>query len=306
MPIEQGFPRPDWAAIAAVIEAQPESQWHDLWTSRAREWVNAIGATLEGPYQLTESEHFLVLTAQGTRYANLLSSFMERTRRRILSTLAGVARDDGYGKHVALVFDEQEPYYEYISYHYPTEGEFALSAGIFLDTAYGHFAFPFVEISEAEATAAHELTHACLRHLPLPVWLNEGLAVIMEAEIGGHQMRRLDAERFNEHASFWSASTIQEFWSGTSFGRPDEGSGLSYELATHCVSSLARDYGKFSAFANAARGDDGGESAALTTYGAGLAALIEGFLGHGEWAPESKRWAAVPAPDDSLERTREP
>jgi hypothetical protein len=290
MPIEQGFPRPDWSTIATAIETQPMENWNELWTDRAREWVEAIGATLGGAYQLTESETFLVLSAQDKRYVNLLSGFMERARRKILTSLDGIALDDGYGKHVALIFDEQEPYYEYMSYHYPPEGEFALSSGVFLNTDYGHFAFPYLHLSEAEATSAHELTHACLRHIPIPLWLNEGLAVTMEGDICGHHLPRMDSERFNMHAAYWNASTIQEFWSGHAFNRPDEGSGLSYELANQCVRALARDYKLFSSFANAAVHDDAGEAAAVATFGCGLSALITGFFGDGDWTPQPKEW----------------
>lgn len=167
MPIESGFPRPDWVAIAELIEVEPESEWDRLWTDRARSWVKATAECLKGSYRVSETENFIVLSAENDRYTELLSSFLEGARRKILMTLDGIASDSGFGKHVALVFDAQEPYYEYISHFYPDRGEFVLNSGIFINSAYGHFAFPFLEMFEAEATSAHELTHAFLSHLPM-------------------------------------------------------------------------------------------------------------------------------------------
>src|SRR5688572_1291841 len=139
MPVVQGFPRPDWLAIEKIIESAPPSGLHDAWSDWARTWVQAIGASLDGSYRIKETDTFIVLSAQNDRYVSLLSAFMERARRRILTTLDGIASDDGYGKHVALIFEDQESYYQYATYYFPEAGEFALSTGVFLDVEYGHF-----------------------------------------------------------------------------------------------------------------------------------------------------------------------
>ena len=145
---------------------------------------------------------------------------------------------------------------------------------------------------EAEATAAHELTHACLRHLPIPLWLNEGFAVAMEDEICGSAPLRMESERFAEHAGFWDEGTIQEFWSGAAFNRTDEGSSLSYELARYCLRSLAHDYDVFARFANSASFVDAGEAAAIDCYGGSLGGVIHQFFGAGDWSPNPQVWFA--------------
>jgi len=292
MPIEGGFPRPDWNSIARHVEPQPESEWNRLWTDWARKWVKATASKLGDKYQVSETENFIILSAQDDRYVGLLSGFLERTLHKILTMLDGIAKDDGFGKNVVLIFDEQDSYYQYMAYFHPDEGEFILSSGVFLNSAYGHFAFPFLEMSTAEATSAHELTHACLRHLPIPLWLNEGLAVTIENEICGYQPLQMDTERFSRHAGFWNADTIQEFWSGFSFNRTDEGSNLSYELARLCVRSLSHDFDVFANFANTATFEDGGESAAIEAFGGSLGGLVHQFFGDGAWSPDPDDWSS--------------
>lgn len=292
MPLEQGFPRPDWDAIAAIVEGQPETEWDRLWTDWARQWVESTASSLNDRYRIVETDNFIVLSAQDDRYVELLSDFLERTLKRILTMLTGIAKDEGFGKNVVLMFDEQDPYYRYMSYFYPEEGEFILSSGVFLNSPYGHFAFPFLEMSSAEATSAHEMTHACLRHLAIPLWLNEGFAVTIEEELCGFQPLQMDSERFSKHAEFWNEQTIQEFWSGFSFNRTDEGSELSYELARFCVRSLSHEYDVFVGFANSATFDDGGESAAIEAFGGSLGGLIHQFFGEGNWSPKPSEWSS--------------
>lgn len=290
MPIVGGFPRPDWNAIGELVNANPDNTWQRGWEEWSKRWLDSILEQLPGSYRIEESENFLVLSGQEDRFVQLLSQFLERALRQILAGLDGIADDEGYGKHIVLMFDEQETYYKYKSYFYPDEGEFILSSGTFLNAGYGHFAFPFMEMFEAEATSAHELTHACLKHLPIPLWLNEGFAVTMEDEICGSVPLRMDNERLAEHASFWNGETIQEFWSGASFNRTDQGSDLSYELARYCLRALSHEYDVFAAFANTASYEDGGEAAAIESYGGSLGGVIHQFFGEGDWSPNPAVW----------------
>ncbi|MEM6818051.1 MAG: hypothetical protein AAF578_04635 [Pseudomonadota bacterium] len=290
MPHIEGFPRPNWEQITREIETAPESEWPNLWTDWAQRWMAETILVLPVGYQLFESENFLVLSSQERRFSTLLLEFLERTRRRILSSLEGIASDSGHGPHVLLMFHDQESYYRYISYFFPEEGEFGLSSGIFLNESYGHFVFPFVEMFEAEATAAHELTHALLRHLPIPTWLNEGLAVTMEDEICDSWPLTMSDERFAEHRDYWNAESIQAFWSGEAFYKGDEGMQLSYELARFCVRSLAHEYDVFAAFANSAESSNAGEQAANEHFNGSLGGLIAQFFGDGDWSPDPSRW----------------
>ncbi|NML48713.1 hypothetical protein HHL11_33570 [Ramlibacter sp. G-1-2-2] len=90
---------------------------------------------------------------------------------------------------------------------------------------------------------------------------------------------------------FWTEATIQEFWAGKSFLRPDDGQPLSYELARLLVSLLDKDYEMLAGFCRLAQREDGGEQAARAVLGAGLQELAAVVLGAGTWAPQPAAWA---------------
>lgn len=290
MPIAEGFPRPDWQAIGAIIDMLPPRQTADRWSATARAWLDATARHLGPPYVVRETRNFLILSPLIPRTTEVVERFIERAWKQISMQLDGLADDNGYGKRVVMLFATQDEYYEYSAFFY-SAGEHPLSAGVFLNGEYGHVAIPFHEIAETEATIAHELTHYYVSSLPLPLWLNEGLAVTFENEICCNRPLRMDPDRLAEHHAFWNEDTIQEFWDGRSFRRTDEGIELSYELARYCVRALAHDRVPFIEFAKNATFEDAGEAAAVAVYGGSLGGLIEQFFGPGDWAPrpESKR-----------------
>lgn len=147
------------------------------------------------------------------------------------------------------------------------------------------------DLRAIEPVIAHELTHACLSHLPIPAWLNEGIAVNTEHRL--HPPARADftpRQMHERHRGFWGAAEIQEFWSGRSFLRPDEGNELSYDLARIIVSQFAADWGSFRAFAQAARIEDGAAAAAGEHLGVGLGDVVSALLEK----PPSPQWAPAP------------
>jgi len=108
---------------------------------------------------------------------------------------------------------------------------------MYLNCGYGHFVFQQGNFDQAEAVTAHEMTHALLAHLPICLWLDEGMAVNMEFVITGVPVERLNQPLFDQHQDFWNAETIQQCWRGTSFSRSGEGQKLSYQLAQTLVSN---------------------------------------------------------------------
>ena len=284
--IIEGFPRPNWETINNHVSNNIiEKDENDLWCDIATIWVNKIKAVLSPKYSIYESRNFLLLTAENINFSKSLLNFLDITLSKILKTLNGIASDDGYGKYVVIIFDNLDLYYSYISYFYPDEGEFASSGGVYLNKGYGHFVFPHQEIFFAQSVASHELCHALLAHLPLPLWLNEGITVNIEKMIMGTSTPLMDHVMIKEHMDFWDEDKIQEFWSGESFSRPDDGQHLSYHLAQFLVQSLSKEYRTFKDFILQADYPDGGESAANTVYNNSLGYLVEGLLGNGDWAP---------------------
>lgn len=133
---------------------------------------------------------------------------LEYSLKKTLTTLQGIASDESFGKYVVIIFDDIDNYYSYMSYFYPKDGEYGLSSGVYLNEGYGHFAFPHQELSYAESIAAHELTHALLSHLPIPRWLDEGMAVSIEDIITSSSPLRMNNQLYSEHESFWGEDEI--------------------------------------------------------------------------------------------------
>jgi hypothetical protein len=142
-----------------------------------------------------------------------------------------------------------------------------------------------------EPTIAHELTHCMVQHLPLPCWLNEGIAMNTEERLCGRNQPLFTPEEMQEkHLAFWNETTIQEFWSGKSWRRPDEANMLSYDLAKHFAAMTASDFDAFKKFANAAKWEDAGDSAAMEHLGYPVSHLAEAALGEGSWQPNPEAW----------------
>jgi hypothetical protein len=290
---DASLPIPEWDELAPPRTAD-HSKLHQFWDTAAFTWLVALGARLGKQYSIAESDEFMLLGALAERQKELALEYAEKTRRRILSVLQGIAADEGYGKCVMLVVHDQDTYYNYITNYYgdvPDTQELSFSSGVYINRGYGHFVFVADDLDRIEPVIAHELTHSLMAHLPLPAWVNEGIAVNTERRLWPRSRSPFTALELEEKfAKFWNASTIQEFWSGKSWLRPDEGNSLSYELATTFIGLIARDWSSFAAFVNAADIADGAEAAAQRHLGYSVAHLAEAVLGPGDWAPDPERW----------------
>jgi hypothetical protein len=175
-----------------------------------------------------------------------------------------------------------------------------MTGGICLSgDGYRHFAFPVTGFSSYRTILIHELTHGCLAHLPIPLWINEALAMRMEQVIGDLGAYSLDREDIERHLEYWNADSIQQFWSGESWDIPGDSFKLSYSLARILWRKVEVDSGAsretMLAFVRTASAADGGEAACQACFGFGLAEFVEGFLGSGDWAPMPQRWPSHPA-----------
>lgn len=303
--LTEGFPQTQlaWVADAALpIPDWEKQQWpedsnadllHEYANRLAATWLDAMASALPERYARAESENFMLLSALEFRARNALLQYLERSRKRVLGTLPGIAADHGYGKTVVVVFESEETYYQYVS-HYGGQSSVpeAFSAGMFIDAGYGHFVFTESPFDLMEPVVVHELTHCLVRHLPIPAWLNEGLAVNTEHRFVPQRPRFRANELQFLFGRFWNEFTIQEFWSGKSFLRPDDGQPLSYELAKLLVQLLDKDYEVLSRFCAAATHEDAGEDAAKRVLGSSLKDLTEIVLGPGQWSPDPVSWAA--------------
>jgi hypothetical protein len=288
------LPIPDWQAMQEADPGGDDAARHAHWRSAAWHWLEALADRSGTGLSVSESKDFLLLSALPPRHAELFLAFCQRVLRRVRGSLAELVDGSGWGPHVAIVFPEDDAYYDYVSHYYPEGGEYAMSSGMFIQAGYGHFVLPESELGAMEPVIAHELTHCLLAHLPIPAWLNEGLAVNTEHAIFPqladpraqlHGPRELGVQ----HARYWDADAIQAFWSGKSFLRTDDGNRLSYDLAAKITALAARDEPAFRAFVAHAHMDDAGV-AAEHHLGYPVAHLVEAVLGEGPWQPLPERW----------------
>ena len=290
--IKEGFCHPDWDAISAIIEDRlPENEWNSGWEWAARSWVERIQSKLGGDYQINETENFMILSEAPSHVITDICRACEESLKRILTILDGVALDKGFGKRVVMMFGSIDDYYGYLSYFYP-EGVSPMSGGVCLtDDGYVHFAFPTIDYSSYRTELVHELTHGCLVHLPIPIWLNEALAMRMEEVICDSNIFYLDQEIYNKHVIYWNAETIQQFWTGESWEIPGDSFDLSYNLAQILWRKIEVDLRiprrEIFKFILEAHLEDGGESACRAIFDISLGDLVAEFLGEGAWTPSS-------------------
>jgi len=116
------------------------------------------------------------------------------------------------------------------------------------------------------------------------------MAVNLESSLCPRFGRRLELNWIERHRGSWDIQSVQEYWSGQAFHRPDEFSELSYELAWVTVRSLAEDYELFRRFALEASFEDAGQSASYEHFGHGLGKHFEALLGDGDWDPNPAEW----------------
>jgi hypothetical protein len=288
---------PDWDRVeASLADRLKQENPHALWSKVALCWLEDLRQALgSDSYAVQASENFILLSATSARERVVFLEYAEKTQKRILRLLEGIAAQSGTGKSCVIAFASEDEYYEYVSNYYPEEGEYAMSGGMYINAGYGHFVSVMGGMHVIEPMIAHELTHLHLAHLPIPAWLNEGLAVNTEYMLSPPPGQLYTPQELKAmHLKFWNAQTIQEFWSGKSYQRPDEGNLLSYDLGRQITALISSDKAKFVAFANEAHLSDAGDAAARAKLGIRLAEPVAFLLGEGDWSPNPTLWNASP------------
>jgi tetratricopeptide (TPR) repeat protein len=132
----------------------------------------------------------------------------------------------------------------------------------------------------------HEITHACLSHLPLPLWLEEGVAQLTEAALSGGMPFALNGEDAAGIRRYWREHGLRDFWWGTGFHSLDGGQRHSYRLAEILFRLIVGDHRRrLPDFVRHTQADDAGDGAAREFLGRSLADLAAQFLGPGSWDP---------------------
>ena len=295
-----GFPIVDWPVVERwVYETVTEEQRATAWGACEKAWLLHFREALGPGFRLDEGSTACVLSSLAQKASRATLTYMERTPRRIGAILDGVADIQyaaGWGKDLLIVLDDEKQYYEYVSYYYPDSGEFAFSGGMYINWGCGHFVTAKSDLHSIERTIAHEMTHQCIAHLAIPKWLDEGIAVNTEFRLAGSGSKLYTPEQMRtKHRRFWGAAEIQQFWSGESFRRADDGNMLSYDLARILVDQFAREWDPFKAFVLAADHGDAGDGAARQHLGVSLGAAVAALMektASAEWEPDPKKWDA--------------
>ncbi len=297
--VRDGLPRPNWPVIIEWAQTVSDTvDPHELGTEIAAHWLSQLAAALKNNYAIWESQEFLVLCSRDKADSQRLIRFCETARKKILELLGEIASDEGFGKLVVLLFHDPDTYYDYVADADPEEGEFATSAGMFIPFDYSHIAVLAALKSRTEATIAHELTHCFLKHLDLPLWLNEGVAQLAVHKVAGDFPEKMTRELEQEHQLWWNRDTIQEFWIGSSFLGPDDRQGLSYSLSKLLTNRLVKEFPEsFAHFVKAASATDAGESALWKTCRLSLSQCVSDLFGNQDWSPRPNEWPQYDEPN---------
>ncbi len=286
-----GFPLLNWTALAQWADtAGSEEGAERAFEAGVRAWLLHMRDACGTSFRLYETDDAYVLSPLDNRALLVTAAYIATTRKRIGQVLAGVADFGMSRKSILLVLNDEDAYYDYLSPYYP-DGEFAASGGIFINAGCPHFVVPLADLSAIEPVIAHEMTHSALSHLALPRWLDEGLAVNTEQRLTrAPALEHSPQELRAKHLDYWGASEVQQFWSGDSFFRPDDGNLLSYELARILVAHMSGDWESFKGFVRHA---DAGAQAAREQLNVELGALVCALLEQPycpDWEPEPGVW----------------
>ncbi len=281
------LPRPRWDAIKTWVEAHvAEPDRREAWTNVADQWLTLLNEALGGTYQTLQGQDVRLFAPAASQQAEPVLEYAEFALASLTEKFGDLARVNWAGPLVILLFADLETYDEYVSQFY-AEREFAVSAATCIRHGYTHVAIsPGPQLDGLRSSAVHEITHAFLGHLELPVWLEEGITQNEEEEVIGAQPLLLNHESAEAIRGYWRTNGLQGFWWGGSFDALDVGQAHSYRLARILFRIIIGDHRKqLRAFVAHARVEDAGESASRRFLGKGLAELAAQFLGAGEWEP---------------------
>lgn|GEM_PF-4441127 len=262
-------------------------------------WTERLASSFEPALRTLTTPEFR-LVAEGPRQElRPLLRVLSEARTRVLHLLPGIAVAPSYRLPVVALGN---PFRldRYVTPLLPEDGPDLPLAGVFVSDGLPHLVVGAHRGNTFDTVLHHELTHAYVSHIRLPVWLNEGIATSIERAVDLHS-QPMTEEEFDAHVAHWNATAIQRFWSGSCWNGSDEEVSFAYGLARMLVIPLMEHAEPFARFANAATWEDGGEAAAHAVYGRSLGDLPAALLGAGDWAPRPDAWNRDADADDAVE-----
>src|ERR1041385_4694137 len=173
---QDGLSRPEWGRISKTIQPLEDAEdRREAWREAVLQWLLRLREELGGDYRVISSRRCALLSLLDRPTAQRLLDFSDTATSAIRSALGEIAWESFDGLQVIIVFAEEDDYYQYIS-GFHSEGEHPKSIGVHIHRGYPHVALLYETELRAGQTILHELAHHCLTHLPVPLWLNEGVA----------------------------------------------------------------------------------------------------------------------------------
>jgi hypothetical protein len=256
--VSNGLPVLNWRALEEWAKGNI-----DAIELGRRAWLLHLRNALPPPLHLHETHDALVLSPFSRITAKSAAHCIANVRERIGQLLGGIAERPVGNRSILIVMNDPDSFRNYVSI-YPSLANLPASArGVFINLGCPHLVTVNENLWTLEPVIAREMTRGAIRHLELPIWLEEGIAVNTEKQIAisGRDASEAVATTAN-HRAFWNAERFQQFWSGKSFHGTGEAIALSRDLARSIVEHLARDRASFVEFATNASRDDGGAAAA--------------------------------------------
>ena len=282
--IVEGLPQPKWRPLWGWSKEHVRSEeLSGFYWRAARRWLDRLREALGTAYRLTETCRFLVLTGAKVKDASGLSEFVERQFTRVQNAIVVANPQVVLGPRVVIIFDETDAYYSYLA-ALVADGEHAASGGICIRKDYLHIAINGYKWF-TRSTIIHEFVHLQMTDLRPPRWLEEGVACYLPEVLLQERSFQFDRETASRHRAFWPTRSLDEFWDGSCFRRPDSQE-LSYSLAQVLVRNLMADHpSEFRKFLLSASRDDAGAAAAMSCFNRSLGDIAGQFLGPGDWNP---------------------
>ncbi|MEM1445021.1 MAG: hypothetical protein AAGF84_03130 [Planctomycetota bacterium] len=287
MPIRDGLPRPDWAAISDRYERLPESQRSSAWSAMERQWQEALAAAWGG-FRVYPSGDWLFTTDAPVEAASRLIATLHDSTARIERMLGGVGLGpigdparfaDWVGHDIAIVCRDQQDYVRFISDGYPDAYTGGMSGGLCIREGAEHIVAWGIDESSLQATFAHDIAHTRLSLYEIPLWFEEGLVTLLESTVTGNRFWEPTRDLIEEHQRYWNADRVDRFFRGDGgFLAIEDGHALAYSLATILAQQLLdRGRKRMSRWVRALEEQDI-DSACRNTYGCELTDLLPAYV----------------------------
>jgi hypothetical protein len=308
-----GLPRPRWKVLRERVcqltgkERPSDKDWCEI----QRHWLKQVAQKAGEEFGVIESPRFLLMARNAAENEWLLE-IAEMAQERVGSSLGERPGGGVIGKVPILAFTGEHLYRQHVRY-FRQDDKPGESSGICVHD-HGEIHVAIQSLSGIKEVLPHELAHAHVGNLPLPTWLNEGIAQM----VARRWKYDFTAELGSNARLFWRTRGLDRLWSGEAFGVPRVGEETIFayifsELLVKEIRSLGE--GDFRRFLLIAQREDCGEAGCKEVYGFGLKVWAQRLLGAGKWDPPTGiastgdvvfRWISVrrPGPPRRFPRLR--